>query len=195
MSKYIRTLRRWFSTESASDVGEQPPKRCVSALKEWAGKSSATIIYDSTIDEFTDQGLFDKVQGKANIALVAFTADGDVFGGFYNVPVTEQNKAFKDPDMFVFSFESRGRCETPQRFAVKDERKGYKNVYFFKNNVNGRFVSVGGNYGRFSLGNERSDTCCVNLSRGFMGIKDDTLTGKPNCGRFKYTRIIAIYLL
>ena len=58
---------------------------CVNALKEWTGKSSSTIIFDSTIDEFTDQGLFERVKGKPNVAMVGTTTDGDVFGGFYTV--------------------------------------------------------------------------------------------------------------
>ena len=82
----------------------------VEALKEWTGKSSATIIFDSVVDEFTDQGLFKKIKGKANIALVGFTADGDVFGSFYSLAVTEQDKWVYDRNMFVFSFESHGRC-------------------------------------------------------------------------------------
>ena len=98
----------------------------VCALKEWTGKASATKIYDSTVDEFTADGLFNMVKGKQNIALVGFTADGDVFGGFYSVAVTEQFKEFNDPNMFVFSFESHGRCATPQRFAVRKEVRGEK---------------------------------------------------------------------
>ena len=82
---------------------------CVNALKEWTGKESATIIFDSTVDEFTTDGLFEKVKGKRNIAVVGFTTDGDVFGGFHNVAVTEQAFWFDDPNIFVFSFESHGR--------------------------------------------------------------------------------------
>ena len=100
---------------------------CVNALKSWTGKSNANIIYDSTVDEFTDQGLFDKVKSKRNIALIGFTTDDDVFGGFYSVAVEMQEMQFFDPNMFVFSFESHGRCETPQMFIVKEELR--ENVY------------------------------------------------------------------
>ena len=62
----------------------------INALKEWTGKACATIIYDSMVDEFTHDGLFDKVKGKLNVVLVGFTADSDVFGVFYSVAVTEQ---------------------------------------------------------------------------------------------------------
>ena len=168
--------------------------RCVNALKEWTGKASATIIYDSTVDEFTDQGLFDKVKGKANIALVAFTADGDVFGGFYSVAVTKQEKFFYDRDMFVFSFESHGRCETPQRFVVKDDVRSSKCVRFDKKDSGGKFVNVGGNFGWFFLGNEKSDTFCANLSWGYVGIQNKTLTGNTYPGRFTCTRIVAVHL-
>ena len=65
---------------------------CVNALKEWTGKARATVIFDSTVDEFTDGCMFEKVKGKPNVAIVATTTDGDVFGGFYSVAVTKQIK-------------------------------------------------------------------------------------------------------
>ena len=101
---------------------------CINALREWTGKSSATIIYDSTVDEFTADGLFNKVKGKKDIAVIGFTTDGDVFGGFYSVAVTRQDRNVYDPNIFVFSFESHGRCTTPQRFIVKDVRRKKRTV-------------------------------------------------------------------
>ena len=166
----------------------------ISALKGWTGKASANVVYDSKVDPFTDQSLFDRVKGKANIALVGFTADGDVFGGFYHDAVTEQEKPFWDPNLFVFSFESRGRCETPQKFAVKEEKKSYKYVWFDKNDSDGWFVQFGGGFGNFCLGNEKSDTYCHDLSDNYVGIDDDTLTGEPNLESFTCTRIVAVHL-
>ena len=98
-------------------------ERCANILMQWTGKTSAKIIYDSTVDEFTDDGLFNKIQGKPNIALVGFTTDGDVFGGFYSRAVTKHDKGFYDPNIFAFSFESHGRCMTPQRFLVRNGMK------------------------------------------------------------------------
>ena len=148
----------------------------VDALKRWTGKARATVVYDSTVDEFTDI-LFDKVKGKRNIAIVGFTTDGDVFGGFFSVAVTEQYKEFDDSTIFAFSFESHGRCDTPQRFVVKEELKKEAFVYFFKNDSRG-FVDFWVNGGNFSLGNEGSDSYCCDMSRGFEGLEDTTLTGK-----------------
>ena len=53
----------------------------IRALKRWTVKASANIVYDSRVDPFTDQGLFDKGRGKSNIAVVCFTTDGHVFAG------------------------------------------------------------------------------------------------------------------
>ena len=167
---------------------------CVNALKEWTGKANATILYDSTVDEFTDNGLFNKVKGKLNIAIVVFTSDGDVFGGFFSVAVTAQNTKFHDPNMFIFSFESHGRCITPQKFDVKDHVKGEKYVMFSKNNPHGIFACIGAFPGCFYPGNEKSTTYCNSLSLGYDGIEDDTLTGKPDLGTFTCSRIVTILL-
>ena len=151
----------------------------VEALKQWTGKTSATIVYDSRVDPFTDQGLFDKVQGKKNVAVVGFTTDGDVFGGFYSVAVTKQKSYFRDPNIFAFSFESHGRCDTPQRFVVNEWLKENVFVEFYKDFMFG-FVFFGVNLslGGFFLGNEMSESYCSNLSDAFEGLENTTLTGK-----------------
>ena len=152
---------------------------CVNALKRWTGKASATVVYDSTVDEFTDGGLFKKVKGKRNIAIVGFTTDGDVFGGFFSVSVTEPAVHFVDPNSFVFSFESHGRCKTPQRFFVKKEWKAANAGVLFCQNDNKGLVSFGWYFsGSFFIGNERSDSMCWNLSCVFEGLNNTTLSGK-----------------
>ena len=171
---------------------------CVNALKAWTGKASATVVFDSTVDEFTADGLFNTIQGKPNIAIVATTTDGDVFGAFYSVAVTEQWKWFDDPNIFAFSFESRGRCLTPQRFLVKQDGKSDANVRFCKDDRNG-FVEfwVDGGVGSFCLGNERSFSYCCDLSGAFEGLEDTTLTGMEGTWRGPYhhcTRLIAVQL-
>ena len=171
---------------------------CVNALKEWTGKSRATIIYDSTVDEFTDDGLFNKVKGKPNVALIAFTSDGDVFGGFYSVAVTKKEEWFFDPNIFAFSFESHGRCMTPQRFMVCEGLKENAEVRFWKND-RCAFVTFGVfDEGGFCLGNERSFSYCDEVSSAFDRLEDTTLTGK-NCtydnGPFHHcARLVAVQL-
>ena len=91
-----------------------------STLKQWTGKSTAGVVFDSPVDDFSIVCLFQAVDGKPSIAIVATPADGDVFGWFFIVAVTEQNKEFfSDPNMFVFSFEWHGRCTMPQRFSCE----------------------------------------------------------------------------
>ena len=165
--------------------------RGIGALREWTGKARADVVFDSTVDEFTHDRLFEKVRGKRNIALIAFTTDGDVFGGLYSVAATEQDKSFWNQNNFLFSFESYGRCSMPMRFDVKEEMKDEEFVKFFKNNQSGLFVDIGGSCGCFWLGNEKVDVECRNLSMGFMGIEDNTLTGKQD---LTCTRLVAIYL-
>ena len=171
--------------------------QCVHTLKSWAGKAKANIVYDSTVDEFTNEGLFDKIKGKPTIAIVGFTSGGDVFGGFYNVAVTQQDERFYDPNIFAFSFESHGRCETPQRFVVKEGLKNKAYVYINKNDRTG-FVWFGvyGGDG-FRLGNESSQPFCKDMSHGFDGIEDTTLSGKTdqsNGPNHHFTRLVAIQL-
>ena len=171
---------------------------CINALKQWTGKSKATLVFDSTIDEFTGDGLFNKVRGKRNIAIVGFTTDGDVFGVFFSVPVTKFEERFYDPNIFAFSFESHGRCATPQRFAVKAEMKENAYLDFWKNDTSGFVVFWVFGKGGFYLGNESSESDCWNVSDAFEGLEDTTLTGKNGTcdeGPFHHcVRLIAVQL-
>ena len=157
-------------------------------------EDACTIVYDSAVDEFTEDCLFQKVRGKPNVAIVATTTDGDVFGGFYSVAAMEQNYSYFDRTIFVFLFESHGRCETPQRFTVKRKWKEGAQVVFLKDDYyGGRFVHLGSGSG-LSLGNEKSRAWCEGLFRGFEGIKDTTLSGEEFPQKFTCCRLVAIQL-
>ena len=171
---------------------------CINALKEWTGKAKTTVVYDSTVDEVTHDRLFNTVKGKPNIAVVGFTTEGDVFGGFYSVAVTKQMKTFFDRNIFVFSFESHGRCMTPQKFAAEKWYKKAANVVFWKNSSEG-FVQFGvDRVGYFFLGDEKSNSYCAYLSGAFEGLEDTTLSGQDTkyvTGPYHHcTRLVAVQL-
>ena len=170
---------------------------CVGALKGWAGKERATVVYDSTVDEFTGGVFYDNVTDRENIAVVGVTTDGDVVGMFYSRAVDKQEDFF-DRGIFAFSFESHGRCMTPQRFVLKEGWKKGTFVNLYKNNNSG-FINFLNIYGpSFWLGNEKSNSYCWTLSRAYEGLEDTTLTGS-NGGDYDegghyhhYTRLIAV---
>ena len=168
---------------------------CVDALKEWAGKANATIIYDSTVDEFTDDGLFNKVKGKPNIAVIGFTTDGDVFGGFYHMALMRQGQHLYDPNLFIFSFESHGQSTTPHKFVVKKEKKGCAVVKFQKNHPGGLFAAlyVAHDSG-FLLGNDQSEVCFAFEPSGFECTGNTTPTGKNFGVLLPCCRLVAIQL-
>ena len=193
MRKAEEAMRTSFSGKDSEIMAKG-----VNALKQWTRKATATVVYDSTVDGFTDDRLFTKVKGKPNIALIGFTTDGDVFGGFYRIAVTEQVHNSHDPDIFIFSFESHGRCETPMKFDVWDVEKEDAYVRFWNSDSNGFVDFWVDGVGGFFLGNEWSESYCENVSRGFEGLEDTTLMGKNGTfdkGPFhRCTRLVAVQL-
>ena len=169
----------------------------VSALMQWAGKSRGSIVYDSRVDPFTADGLFAKIRDTPNVALITCTTDGDVFGFFYTKPVRVAGKSMIDPNMFIFSFESHGRCKTPQRFLVKADKRGKSDVYVRKN-PDPVLVSFGMPGGCSGFTKEKSPAVCRGLSTVFEGIEDTTLTGKTVVGKelnpFFCARVVALHL-
>ena len=185
---------RFFLTKKLIRTGNQTMADCVNALKLWTNTARSTIIYDSELDEFTDDGLFDKVRNVNNTAIIGFTPEGDVFGGFFTVAVTEQTTKFFDRNMFIFSFKSRGRCETPKMFFVKEEDLDEKGIIYYKDDYQGRFVNVGAGGGCFFLGNERSTSWCCFLSYSFAQTPNKVLTGSCYPETFICSRIVVAHL-
>ena len=186
------TVQNFLSTLSGQDL--ETMAKGIDALRVWTEQWCATVVYDSNTDPFTEDGLFTKIKNKPNIALIATTTDGDVFGCFYTVAVKEQNSLTQDLNMFAFSFESHGRCETPQRFAAKPSNPVDAVIVFWSNTTNNAFVGFGGERGSFGLGNVESDTWCLSLSELFEGIEDETLTGKDGMDAFHHcSRLVAVH--
>ena len=156
-------------------------------------QNSGVVVYDSKVDSLTPDGLFEKIKDKENIALVETTTDGDVFGGFYSRAVTVKGYDVYNPDMFVFSFESHGRCMTPQRFAVIKTKKAWANVGFFHDH--GGVVCYLLDGAGFSLGLRGVGSFCENMSQTFEGLQDSTLTGKDGPGlTHRCKRLVAVQL-
>ena len=163
-------------------------------LRRWTGTHDAAVLFDSDRDEFTGRGFFAAVVARPNVAVVAFTTDGDVFGGFYSVPVMEENTAFPDASICAFSFESHGRCVTPKRFVVKKAKKNKARVVVSTTYPEG-FVSFHVGMSSFSIGNERSGSFCWSLSKAFETMQDTTLTGKRGVHAWhRCVRVIAVQL-
>ena len=140
MAGLFGSLLKWVSKRAAARRAVEPATPNVDAFKQWTGKANVNILFDSTVDEFTKQGLFDKVVEKPNIAVVVFTDGGDVFGVYSAVAARTEEVPFEDPDMFVFLFQSRWRRGTMKRFLATEEGRQDYFVLFLPDNSNGVFV-------------------------------------------------------
>ena len=167
------------------------------SLKEWTGKEKATLVYDSNFDSSSPVTLFEKVRGKPNVAIIVFVKEGDVFGAFYSIALTEKNKEYVDLNAFVFSFKSHGRCRVPQRFMVKEEKEE-DTVVGFGDLEDAFYFVFGCSEGGFSVyGDEFITRCnCRDASKVFEGITDTTLLGndgssEDNRRRNICTRVVA----
>ena len=170
-------------------------QRGVAALKEWTARERATVVYDSRRDPFTSKAFFNGIAGRSNVAVVGFTNEGDVFGGYYTVAVTRQGEFFDDPDLFLFSFEARGRCETPQRFAVNPAWRDNASVIALDNERNGLLWFWVNKHGGIWLGNDRSASFCCGLVDIFVGLEQTALTGRQKYGPYHtFMRLVAIQM-
>ena len=167
----------------------------VRVLTIWTGKNTARLLYDSTVDEFTADGFFEKVRCKPNIAVVGFTSRDDVFGAFHSVAVAERDREVKDPTVFVFSFESHGRCATPKMFTLNPVVKWKEAVCLCTGGRDGShgFLKVSNPQAgcEVFLGTPKHQTCCHDTRKCFEGLDDTTLTRSVF---YRCTRVLAVQM-
>ena len=172
-------------------IGPQYGREMVDVMKGWVGKERAEIIFDSDVDEFTNRMFNIKCLDKPNIAVIGFTTEGDVFGGYLEKEVSETDKLLTDPNHFIFSLESHGRCKTPMRWMRKNEKR--QRAVWWQTNYQYGFITFGdGEAGHLYLGNMETNPFCHYLSWDYQGIEDRTLTGKNGTCEFHHCRRLVV---
>ena len=174
--------------EDATDAVLQ---QCIRRLEGWTATKHGRVVYDSRVDPFTAHGLFTAVCQKPNIAIVGFTTEGDVFGGFYSVAVFDTCLFFHDPHLFAFSFVRDGPTLTASKFTLKAVYEKNAFVFFLENSTNG-FVYFHGGKGGFFLGGPKSDSYCQDMATTFEGLDEERFRVKPGSptGPYYYCQML-----
>ena len=163
-------------------------------LKRWTNATASHIVFDADRRLIVGRAFFPKCGGLANLALVAFTRDGDVFGGFVKRRFPRENERAKDPGHFLFSLYSHGRGSAPAMFPLTEQARQEVAVQtFYDDNVAG-FLRFGGR-GALTLGNNSFTPFAKNLRLSYVGLPDTLLTGASGEARpIVYERLIVFQL-
>ena len=113
----------------------------VHPLKCWTQAASFQIVFDTQINGWERQGLFNAVQGRGGLTFVVETDKGDVFGCHLTATVQSLGRWTEDPAFFVFTLQSRMERE-PRRWAIGD---GQRALYLCSEQSYGDFL-----FGAFS---------------------------------------------
>lgn len=135
-------------------------------------------VYASRGGHIDQAQVFSKVQNQGNVAIVAKTACGRLFGLLYTKAVSVFDKKVMDPSISVFAFRP-GDDEMPfEVFDLNDACKGRTYVRFPRRSRSG-FVQVAvDGVGQLWVGTEQSDSYSESISSVFDGVSDDGLTGR-----------------
>jgi len=109
-------------------------------LETWSGKKYKEVLYDSELDGKSSKVFREKVINKDNLYFIVIVKDNDVFGHYFNVPITKANAKISDDNMFVFTLNSNGRCN-----VKKFDNKKRKTTMQIQNNND--FYSCNMSYG------------------------------------------------
>ena len=165
-----------------------------SKLKDWTESSSLHVVYDSDIDEFSNVEFLNHCLSRPNIAVVGMTSKDDVFGVFFGAPVDTPGKAPFDPSHFIFSFQSNGRCVTPQRWFVKARAQASFFSVWFSSSECG-FLRVGDFAAKLFFGNSRSKCFAYKTGNVYDGLDNAALTGTDDWDAdavWHFTRLLVL---
>ena len=175
----------------------EPPVKLTEILQKWAGKTRFTVVFDSDADGAGFETFQTRLLHRSNLAFVGITQNNDVFGAYLNVTIDRISfcSFYDDPDHFIFSFNTNGRCRTPRRWFVKESRRHETNGLIFSGNPAG-YVKIGCPAGYIYMGPTRADAYSWNVKLCYDRIDDDTLTGVANVDWSRpfthYTRMLVL---
>ena len=178
-------------SEEESTHQSDTPLRFVPVLKTWTGAQSADVVFDS-VEDGEDSWTFNAtLEGKAPVAVLCWTEDGDAFGVMFTEPV--EGKCVSRHPFSVCSFESHGRCITPQRFSMNPARVDQCEVQL-RQDRNGICLLCRSGDASLLLQDGRRMSRGVGLGRLFSGMEDTTLVGLSRGAPFRCVRLVVVHL-
>ena len=156
----------------ADNVYKQRP---INALLQWTHKTGFSVLFNSQTEPFFAHNILYRTMLMSDIVYIVITAGGDVFGVYYEKPLGGLDIQVNDPSIFMFSFESHGRCAKVKRFALKSYRADDAFVMLHRNSR--RIFTVGCGHAELSLYDTRTTSYTNNLSWMFWDMDNRTLTG------------------
>ena len=102
-------------------------------IEQWTHKKITNLLFSTMKDDWSiETSTFDtKIFGKENILIVIEDSNKNLFGCFINSPINsyftnysnKNSKRIEDPNSFVFTLRSNGRCLKPTNFPMKYQNR------------------------------------------------------------------------
>ncbi|ELP94595.1 hypothetical protein EIN_497550 [Entamoeba invadens IP1] len=91
-------------------------------IQKWTNLLVEKVIFDSyPSTDKKNNFLKADIVGKSNLLFVIESVDGEKYGGYVKESIHEQGVYVKDENAFVFTFNTKGRLESPLMFKMKKE--------------------------------------------------------------------------
>ena len=159
-------------------------------LKEWTGKARSSVVYDSTVDEFTADRLFNKVGASKMWHSSGSQRTATCLGG--SSVLLWNNKASCSSSRTCLSFRSIARAvrdSAAVRLEEEADEEGARRI--LEEQQQWAVFWFYGCEGWFYLGDDKSDTFGSQVSHCFVRTEDITLTGEV-WGRFICCRLVSV---
>ena len=163
----------------------------VKQLEEWTDLECSDVLFDSNIDNWSDNTsvLNEKIIGKKQLAFIIEDEDGEIFGYYFNTKIKDgsSDDQIADYKTFEFNLQSNGRLGKPMKFEIKNP-EGY--IFGLHNKSNEYLIRLGDIH--LNKENYKNHSHCFQYENYFNyhGIKN-ALCGNKN---FTPKRILVIQM-
>ncbi|KAL7722348.1 hypothetical protein QTN25_001091 [Entamoeba marina] len=124
----------------------------LSKIKEWSGKNSYSILFDSDVDGDGGDGVLrEKVFGKSNLYFIHFDDNQNVFGGYVDKKIEITEGWIRDPKSFAFSLLRNGRVNNTI-YPIRDGYEQYA-IYLCSYSNNLYDLGAGADIQLYKIGN------------------------------------------
>ncbi|KAL7715192.1 TLDc domain-containing protein [Entamoeba marina] len=174
-----------------SDIEMGVINKSLSFLNEWSNKQHYQFIFDSNSDGdgWTNNVLHDRVLHKSNLYFISSDNNGNIYGGYINNRIDEDNSYIKDNNIFIFSLQRNGKVKN-KRYEIKKGNESYAFKLCEKNERHGRLYEFGGDIYVYRV--ESPNSNCRQKHFDYNGEKGSIVDKESPQFNFKIKRIIIL---
>ncbi|KAL7715582.1 TLDc domain-containing protein [Entamoeba marina] len=164
----------------------------IECIKQWSGKESYDILFDSDLHGNGGNGvLMRKILNKNNVCFIHFDSKNNIFGGYLNTTIDKCNHYLWDKKSFLFSLMRNGKIKNI-KYKIRKNQEGYS--FYLYSNGDYLYGFGSGYWDLFACRINLQYSCCKQTSFLYGDDPEPLIDNPGDPNRFEMKRILVLQM-